>query len=157
MNYGVVKNDHLLDIVTAVCDCLGYGANDTADVLLLETMAAETGLGMIADSTLMAGMGICQFDFGSFVDVKIRASKHFPKVESSMGLNLELVEWEHLRYSPLLSLLFCRLKYMLIAENIPADIENRAAYWKKYYNTSAGRGTEEHYIESAELVDRLFD
>ncbi|MBN2895067.1 MAG: hypothetical protein JXK05_04125 [Campylobacterales bacterium] len=157
MNYGVVNPDHLLDTVTAVCDCLGYGKNHTADLLLLETMAAETGLGLIPDDTEKAGMGICQFDHIGFVDAKKRAQKHFKTVRDCMGLDLELVEWEHLRYSPLLSMLFCRLKYMLIADPIPGDLEGRARYWKRHHNTSRGKGTEKHYIESAELVDRLFD
>ena len=70
--------------------------------------------------------------------------------------NISLVEWEHLRYNPYLSLIFSRLLYRLatrkvdgkyISVPIPLTIEERAKYWKEFYNTEAGKGTPEHYLE----------
>lgn len=63
------------------------------------------------------------------------------------GIDIELVEWEHLRYNPLLAMLFTRLKYKLIPELVPKSIEARARYWKMFYNSKAGKGTVEHYLE----------
>ena len=62
-------------------------------------------------------------------------------------MDLSLIEWEHLRYNPYLSLIFTRLLYRFVKEPIPSTIEDRAKYWKKYYNTEAGKGTPEHYLE----------
>ncbi|MDB4312143.1 hypothetical protein N9937_01805 [bacterium] len=46
----------------------------------------------------------------------------------------------------------CRLQYMRFEEPLPHpnDIEGLAKYWKKYYNTEAGKGTIEDFIEKYE-------
>ena len=44
----------------------------------------------------------------------------------------------------------CRVHYLRVREALPnwADIEGMARYWKQYYNTFAGRGTEEEFINN---------
>lgn len=43
-----------------------------------------------------------------------------------------------------------RAIYLRVPESLPAadDIEGQARYWKRHYNTPAGRGTVEAFIES---------
>ena len=43
-----------------------------------------------------------------------------------------------------------RIHYYRVKENLPAahDLAGQAAYWKRYYNTFAGKGTVEEYIEN---------
>lgn len=43
-----------------------------------------------------------------------------------------------------------RLKYYTIPVPLPAedDIKGMARYWKRYYNSSAGKGTEEQFIKN---------
>jgi len=41
---------------------------------------------------------------------------------------------------------FARLHYYWHAEPVPAALGEQAAYWKRYYNTVAGKGTEEAYM-----------
>jgi hypothetical protein len=43
----------------------------------------------------------------------------------------------------------CRLKYLTIPEALPEpnDVLGMAKYWKKYYNTPLGKGTEAHFLE----------
>jgi len=50
--------------------------------------------------------------------------------------------------------IMCRVHYRRISSPLPAhgDISGYAAYWKKYYNTIHGAGTEEEFIENYELV-----
>ena len=69
------------------------------------------------------------------------------KILTDLGVDISLVEWEHLRYNPYLSLIFSRLLYRFVSEPIPLTIEERADYWKKFYNTEKGKGTPEHYLE----------
>lgn len=45
-----------------------------------------------------------------------------------------------------LAMLFCRLHYLRCPGPIPATEGQRAAYWKKHYNTTAGKGTPEKYL-----------
>ena len=149
MYYGLINRNQLDDIVEAVCNCLGYGVNGNANVLLIETAGAETNKGTLKDESLGAGMGLTQFDKMPFQDVKdrVRTSDKF-KILSDFDIDLDLVEWEDLRYNPLLALLFTRLKYKKIPDEIPKSMPLRAMYWKKHYNTEAGKGTVEHYIKA---------
>jgi len=150
MAYGLLGGKlRIRDIAWSVCDCLGNGANNTALDLIKETIGAETNHGEYKDNTLYAGMGIAQLDKIGFDDVKARTrDKHKNSILAYYDIDINLVQWEELRYNPLLSLLFVRLKYKLVPEEIPTTLEGRAEYWKKYYNTSAGKGTVEHYVKS---------
>jgi len=142
MNYG--NTDFIYQEAKKVVDCLGGG--DKAYRLLIETASAETALGHIRDKTVFAGMGICQFDKKPFYLIKKRAKKYRTKILQELGVDVNLVEWEHLRYNSFLSLLWCRLYYLFVPKPIPNTLEGRAKYWKKYYNTYLGDGTPEHYI-----------
>ena len=42
-------------------------------------------------------------------------------------------------------ILHCRIKYWRVQESIPPGVDGLAYYWKKYYNTAEGAGTEEHF------------
>lgn len=46
------------------------------------------------------------------------------------------------------AIIHCRIKFWRIPKRLPNTLEGRAKYWKNYYNTSQGKGSEEHYIES---------
>ena len=47
-----------------------------------------------------------------------------------------------------LAVAFCRIYYWRKPGSIPSDIEGRAKYWKKHYNTAGGKGSFEHYMDS---------
>jgi hypothetical protein len=40
----------------------------------------------------------------------------------------------------------CRLHYRRIPKPLPSSAEGQAEYWKKYYNSMAGRGTVEDFL-----------
>ena len=149
-NYGYINEDTIKNQIQLICKCLGNGKNDVAHLLLYETAKAETGLGSIEDKTVGAGIGICQFDKLPFDDLKKRSLTYKDKILKDLGVDISLVEWEHLRYNSFLSLLFCRLQYKPFNEEIPIDLASRAKYWKKYYNTELGKGTIEHYMKMNE-------
>lgn len=147
MNYGYINKDTTIDMCHKICKCLGYGANNIAHKLIYETGVAETGFGRVTDKTLGAGMGITQFDKLPFDDIKRRSLHLKDKILTDLGVDISLVEWEHLRYNPYLCLIFTRLLYKLVTRPIPLSIEERAEYWKEFYNTKLGKGTPEHYLE----------
>lgn len=145
--YGLTPSMNLDNLVLEVCNCLGFGSYATAHLLILETIGAETERGTYKDPSTFAGMGLCQFDKLPFKDTQDRTSTATKaKVYKGLGINIDLVKWEDLRYNPLLSILFCRLKYLLVRDPIPALVDDRARYWKKWYNSILGKGTEEHYL-----------
>jgi len=136
----------LKQMATVICNALGHGEHNTAVDMILETGAAETGLGNIPDESHGAGMGLTQFDRLPFDDIKRRSMGKREKIRNLLGIDIADVEWEHLRYNPFLALLFTRLFYLLRPEAIPPTREGRAVYWKTFYNTEAGAGTPEHYM-----------
>ncbi len=154
-NYGLTHFSHLQDFINVICGIVGKNGGN-ANALVLETIATETSLGTLEDKTVGAGMGLSQFDKIPFYDIRDRTSPNLIlKIKSELGIDIRVVEWEHLRYNPLLSVLFCRLFYKLIKEEIPSKLELRAMYWKKYYNTKFGKGTVEHYIKSVERMEEF--
>lgn len=147
--YGLAKLKHLSEMIDEVCECLGNGSNNNANKLLIETAGAETRRGRTKDESIGAGMGIMQFDEMPFNDVKNRCRESDKnKILNFFDIDIDLVEWEHLRYNPLLGVLFARLKYKKIPEVIPITLEDRAKYHKIWYNSINGKGTIEHYLES---------
>ena len=150
MNYGFIDDETIVKQAKKICDCIGHGMHGTAMHMIIETAVTETGLGRIEDKTDGAGIGITQFDKIPFADVRDRCIKLKPQIEKDLGVDITLVEWEHLRYNSFLSLLFCRLLYKPFSEEIPKDKISRASYWKRYYNTIAGKGTIEHYLKMNE-------
>lgn len=147
INYGVINLKRVGEDALLICECIGHGKNGTAKEMIIETAVAETGLGAIEDKTIGAGMGITQFDDKPFQDIRDRNQKLRPKILKELGIDINLVEWDDLRYNQFLALLFTRLLYWLKGDPIPATIEERAKYWKLHYNTVQGKGTPEHYLE----------
>ena len=145
--YGLKNKEEMLSIIQRVCKVLGNGTNNNADKLLLETAMAETGGGLIEDTTEFAGMGLTQFDKYPFLDLQSRSLGNRTKILEGLGVDIAKVQWEDLRNNPLLSFIFTRLQYLPFKEVIPTTLEGRAGYWKKYYNTVKGLGTVEHYIK----------
>jgi len=43
-------------------------------------------------------------------------------------------------------IIMARCHYLRVAEALPTTIQGYAKYWKKYYNTVKGKGTEEKFI-----------
>ena len=73
--------------------------------------------------------------------------------------NLQDPDVVHLECNLPYQVLLCRVYLLRIPEALPAehDLLGQAHYWKKYYNTAAGRGTEEEYIRSyRQLIEPLF-
>ena len=152
MYYGLIKKSHFEDMVIAVCDVLGHGKNKAAFNLIMETSYAETNMGTTPDTSVSNGHGITQIDEIGYRDVIARTRKEDKeKIYLAFGIDLGLVRFNDLRYNPLLSAIITRLKYKFIPEQIPADKKGRAKYWKKYYNTVAGKGTTKHYLEANAL------
>lgn len=149
--YGLASSDQAGGFAAAACDVLGHGANGGAVIMLLETAAQETHLGQFRDPTPDgAGRGLCQIDFIGFIDVIQRSrAADLAAIKSCFGMDLTQVEHDDLDFSPLLSMIICRLFYKLIPESFPKDLAGRAAYWKKYYNTYRGKGSVDEYIHNA--------
>ncbi|WP_345984323.1 hypothetical protein WCX49_06710 [Sulfurimonas sp. HSL-1656] len=161
--YGLPSKAALVEIVDNVVSVLGGG--EPARLLLLETAAAETDMGNAIDRSWFTGIGLMQFDPIGFDDVKERTPARIKKIVNQyFGIDIDRATINDLRWSPMLSVVFARLKYRLIPEPIPKKlissvpfdiddpemIDGRDAYWKRHYNSMAGAGTPEHYVKAAQ-------
>jgi len=148
--YGLIKKEHLLDYVKEVCTVLGNGNNANADLLILGTIAQETHLGTYKDPTpTSAGQSIAQFDEMPFNDVVDRTSeKDRQRCIDAWDIDVKKITWREIWHNPFLAVLFVRLKYKLVPSIIPIELELMAQYYKKWYNSSAGKATPEEFINN---------
>ncbi|MBO9492070.1 hypothetical protein J7384_17040 [Endozoicomonas sp. G2_1] len=149
--YGALDREHIVSCIGAVCSTLG-GSRRLAKKLLFETCAAETQLCTYPDRHPdRLGVGGYQFDQIALDDIKKETdSRHKERVKSVWGYDLARVQLADLADDFMLATILCRLKYMRVPAAIPDNYLERAVYWKKHYNTEAGKGTVEHYLNSAE-------
>ena len=54
---------------------------------------------------------------------------------------------ENLIMNPAYATAAARLQYYRVPEEIPTTLNGQAKYWKKYWNTELGKGTEQEFIE----------
>lgn len=150
--YGLAKPSQARTFVQEVCDLLGHGSANQAVAMLLETAAQETHMGRYRDPTPNgAGRGLFQIDLVAFEDVQHRARDiDVFRVREAFGIDVRSVKHSDLDFSPLLAAIFCRLFYKLKPEPFPVTVIQRASYWKRHYNTFAGKGTEVDYVRNAE-------
>lgn len=147
--YGLLTKTQLDDTIISVCKTLGNGSNNNAHLLLMETAFAETKYGDTPDLNFFSGYGIFQFDEVGFRDTVTRTpAARKDLIRKVYGIDLDQLTLTALQWSPLASAIMCRCFYLLRSGIIPSTLEGRAEYWKKYYNTIAGKGSIEHYISA---------
>jgi hypothetical protein len=143
LNYYGAKNEtEIKDCITEIASKYAYGANFT-DLynFLFEIICAETNFGNAKDTTTESGEGLTQFDKTTFNEL-FNQSKNENKLPSAF----QNLTYYDLRKNPKFSIYMARyFIYKRIPHKIPSNIDDRAADWKKYYNTIYGKGTTEHY------------
>ncbi len=113
-----------------------------AEQLLLGTALQESGLTYLKQIGGGPALGVYQMEpathddiwdhflrFNTFIKLKVGSRLVFPS---------ERLIWD-LNYATKMA----RIHYYRVKDKLPAhgDIQHMAEYWKKYYNTPAGRGT----------------
>jgi hypothetical protein len=148
--YGLASRDEIKKIAVRVCELLNPTNVPESVEFILEICAAETGLGTVRDTFEREGRGLTQFDKIRFDEVKARLisnKKLCAEIDQELGIDATRVAFEHLDYSPMLSILFTRAALLQLPESIPKTRQPRAELWKKRWNSAAGDGTAEGYIE----------
>lgn len=157
--YGLKSASDAVQYARKVVEALG--GDEPAVRLLVETAAAETLLGQLKDPTpYAAGTGLTQVDRGTFDWLKQLYADHRlgNLIIQHFNITLSKTQYQELETSPLMAMIFCRLRYYAVPSKIPETLSGRAAYWKQWYNTSAGKGTVEDYLQKVEKcgVNKLF-
>lgn len=146
--YGVKDEDQLVHLTQRVVRAFGGGKK--ALCLMLGTTAAETHCAQFPDRhPEKLGVGVGQCDEIALVDVQKHIRPHDRETLSDFSYDIDKVKLSDLAYDPLLALCIMRLHYKRVPEPFPAsdDILAQGRYWKKHYNTSAGAGSAEKYVD----------
>lgn len=127
-----------------------------AEALMMETAAKESELGQYLHQ-LGPGpaLGIWQMEPATYYSIWANYVAYRPEV---MKVLLALAATDNDGRAPLpeemvynlrFACAMARLRYLPVREAIPADLAGRARYWKTYYNTAGGKGTEAEYVAAA--------
>ncbi|MBF0382021.1 MAG: hypothetical protein HQL69_13440 [Magnetococcales bacterium] len=127
-------------------------ASPAAEALLIGTAAQESGLGRYIHQ-LGGGpaLGLFQMEPATYRDIWQNYIRFQPKISKHLGVRWPMEPKAEAMITDLLfAAVMCRLHYRRVAAPLPdaEDIDGLAAYWKKYYNTVVGRGTEEEFIKN---------
>jgi hypothetical protein len=124
--------------------------------LLLGTAAQESKLGQylrqIGTTGDKGGFGLYQMELATHWDIFnnfLLYKKKYNLILAALNINIyPLRAKDNLICNMFYSTAMARIHYIRAPEPIPDSIEEIAAYWKKYYNTSKGKGTIQEFINN---------
>ncbi|MCA9367010.1 hypothetical protein KC887_01955 [Candidatus Kaiserbacteria bacterium] len=139
-------------VIRPTLELLGLGS-PAAEQLLLGTAATESRMGRYLHQINGPALGIYQMEPTTHDDLIVNYLRFHKGL--LQGITLLTSTYRGTAAKELIGNLnyataMARAHYYRVAEALPAfgDIEGQAAYWKKYYNTTKGRGTATHYTEN---------
>lgn len=157
-NAGERAVDQAIELVAGVSEEAGLA---DASVFLKRIARAESDLGR-HPSTFRQGYhgGIWQVDRMGYQETQnVAAHPSLRRLHAAVALKFAAagvagVVWSQRTWAdclmPAYSCMAARLYLALIPAPIPYALVDQAQYWKQYYNTLSGAGTERHFIEANE-------
>lgn len=133
--------------------CAGLNLYSPAAVnLLLGTAAQESGFGTYLKQIKGPALGVFQMEPATETDIW----KNYLSYQTELRGRVIQVSGVsgptrlHLKGNLIYQIALCRLHYLRRPEPLPAadDLPELAGYWKAYYNTPQGRGTEDEFLEN---------
>lgn len=152
-------NDHHLRqyVIVPTLDYLGHNS-DAAVQLLLNTARHESHLMYLVQLRNGPARGLWQMEPATHDDIWQHFLISKPDLHARL-LRLSIGSREgggHPDAQQMVGNLFyacamARVHYLRVPEPLPAvhDLHGQARYWKRYYNTHLGAGTEEQFIATA--------
>lgn len=139
---------HIISPALELLDLQGVAAAE----LLLATAAQESRMGRyIKQLGSGPALGVFQMEPATYHDIWQNYLAYKPAISKRLaGRWPEQPPPEQMVTDLLLAAVMCRLHYRRVAKPLPApgNIPAMAAYWKKYYNTPAGAGSEQEFIRN---------
>lgn len=142
-------------IIRPALEHIGLWSQESED-LVLGTACQESGCGTYLHQ-LGSGpaVGIFQMEPASYRDLCKWIDRNKENERGKIAIHLrtdffsdswpdadEMI-WD-LRYAAMM----CRMFYLRKPGAIPPTLAGQAEYWKRFYNTSAGKGTPEQYVNN---------
>lgn len=128
----------------------------SAEQLVMGTGLAESGLFFIQQIGRGPARGFFQMEPATHDDIWANyLRRRLDLLNNLKGLLIRDMDLhEQLQGNLFYTAAMCRIHYMRFPEPLPApgDWPGFAAYWKKYYNTPAGAGTIEGFLQKARPI-----
>ena len=137
-----------------------FGDNDNEIAFMKRLLNQESRMGSAKGTYEISpdgkgSFGIAQVDRVAFDQVQEKLAdsnstiaKYIKPFKDATGIDLSTIDYKDLRDDKI-SIAMGRLYLMqLTPDPIPDSLEDQAAYWKKNYNTSAGAGTAQQFINN---------
>ena len=124
---------------------------DDAVELVLGTCAQESAYGKYRRQLGNGpALGIFQMEPNTFIDILTNFLAYKPDLKARIMKVSGVTELKvaDLETNDVLATCMCRVHYYRIKEPIPVDLQGWASYWKKYYNTPKGRGTDIEFMRN---------
>ena len=147
MNY-----KQLFDLILDTLEFCNMTCSDRIVKMIAETACVETNCGQYIKQINGPACGIFQIEPRTARDIIDHFIFYKPKLRNNFAklYNDYLTLEQNLCTNLMFSIFMCRCFYLRIKETIPSTVEDRAKYWKKYYNTALGKGTVEKYIKAVD-------
>ena len=142
-----MNKKQLRELVVRVLQDIELCSDDAVE-LILGTIAQESHLGEYIKQIKGPALGICQMEPATFKDIV----ENFLRYKQDLARKIQYAcgidgfKAKHLEYNLAFSIAMCRIHYLRVREALPSNLEGYARYWKQYYNTYLGKGTEEEFI-----------
>jgi len=156
----VISPTQIKSLIKSTCEGMGDKfASEDAITLIHETGLVESGYKYLRQLGDGPAKSFWQIEPLSAVDNLQHYLKHRKSLmlRCAMVSMIDLKHWQNnderlwaniLEKNTAAGIVHCRIKYWRVPKPMPNTLEGRAKYWKKYYNTDQGKGTEEKYIDT---------
>ena len=125
--------------------------SEKATYLLMGTCAQESSFGKYTKQ-LGGGpaLGVFQMEPATFNDIVKNYLRYKPELTHHIMevADVDRLEPEYLVDNLPLAICMARVHYLRVSEPIPDNLGGWAYYWKRYYNTHLGKGTETEFINN---------
>lgn len=143
-----MDKDDLRVLISDTLHGIGLFSEDAVN-LLMGTCAQESAMGKYRRQ-LGGGpaLGIFQMEPATFRDIVNNYLNYKPALRDKV-LAVSGVDGfnpDDLVFNDRLAVCMTRVHYLRVPEKIPSGLEGWARYWKKYYNTPKGKGTEYEFV-----------
>lgn len=126
--------------------------------LVLATGLAESGYAAVRQKGGGPALGWFQMERATHNDLWSRYVLPRPALLRGLrALSDRAGESDELETNPFYAAAMCRIFYLRVPEALPGadDIDGMARYWKNYYNTPSGKGTEDDFKARARAAFEL--
>ena len=128
-----------------------------AEELLLGTALQESRLTYLKQLGSGPAVGVFQMEPNTHNDIWKNYLSYKPDLAKLVSNLAHRVTAQSLATDLLYAAAMTRIHYLRIPARLPAegDWDGQACYWKKYYNTYLGAGTEDEYLDVLESYGQV--